>query len=133
MRLTDEQVKFQYLKWNNRENFMSTTIDDLFDTIKVQQQENETMRAALKPLRKLAVLVGNEKRKRGEVEGAMVAFEYAEKATKALDKIAEVMGEPRKIVLQSCFDEFGYDLDGCSRQGSQGCVGCSCLVEVVGE
>lgn len=47
--------------------------------------------------------------------------EAAEKA------IAEVEGESHKKVPQSCYDEFGLDLDGCSRQENQGCAGCVCL------
>jgi|BioPla2DNA2_1021312.scaffolds.fasta_scaffold189133_2 hypothetical protein len=32
-----------------------------------------------------------------------------------------------KKVPKCCYEEFGNDLDGCSRQSSQGCGGCICL------
>lgn len=33
-------------------------------------------------------------------------------------------------VPQQCYEEFGQDLDGCSRQENQGCKGCKCLIIV---
>ena len=36
-------------------------------------------------------------------------------------------------VPRQCYEEFGQDLDGCSRQENQGCKGCKCLIIVKGE
>ena len=33
-----------------------------------------------------------------------------------------------QTVPKECYEEFGGDLDGCSRQESQGCGGCRCLL-----
>ena len=30
---------------------------------------------------------------------------------------------------KECYEDFGADLDGCSRQENEGCGGCRCLVE----
>jgi len=32
-------------------------------------------------------------------------------------------------VPEECYEEFGSDLDGCSRQENQGCKGCNCLIK----
>lgn len=34
-----------------------------------------------------------------------------------------------KIVPKECYEQFGKDLDGCSRQQLGGCGGCKCLVD----
>jgi hypothetical protein len=33
------------------------------------------------------------------------------------------------IIDKECYEEFGLDLDGCSRQQNEGCKGCRCATE----
>jgi hypothetical protein len=34
------------------------------------------------------------------------------------------------IVPKECYEEYGTDLDGCSRQENEGCKGCRCAKEI---
>lgn len=34
-----------------------------------------------------------------------------------------------KITPTKCYEDFGVDLDGCSRQENEGCNGCKCQIE----
>lgn len=45
---------------------------------------------------------------------------------KALEKQVPPKLKEKKVP-KCCYEEFGNDLDGCSRQSSQGCGGCPCL------
>jgi hypothetical protein len=33
-------------------------------------------------------------------------------------------------VPNECYEDYGADLDGCSRQENEGCKGCRCLIEI---
>jgi hypothetical protein len=53
-----------------------------------------------------------------------------------LDAVRRTFKEAEYIeyrVPRQCHEEFGQDLDGCSRQENQGCKGCKCLIIVKGE
>ena len=35
------------------------------------------------------------------------------------------------IISKECYEEYGSDLDGCSRQENGGCTGCGCAKEIL--
>lgn len=98
-----EKKSLEFFLKRNLENKLDGSTNSVFmqnileqaveqaEQIQHLQAQVRKAREALRPLRMLAVLVGNEKRRRGENQGADVAFEYADKAKQALEAM-EVEG-----------------------------------------